>query len=873
VEAPRERAAQVPVSLSPRLALLAGREELLTQLDAQLSVGDGAGPRIVTLYGLGGAGKTSVAVEYAHRHLTEVGLAWQFHAEDTAVLADEFGQLVAQLGVRELLDARDPVDSVHGVLAAYPAEWLLVFDNATDRKAVGRFLPPAGRGRVLVTSRSALWRPGQAVEVPVLDAEVAADYLVRLTDDADRGAALELAGELGGLPLALEQAGAYVQASGGSLARYLASFRKRRPELLARGGATEYGKTVATTWALAFTELEQSEPAVGLLRLLAFCAPEPVPLDLLLQPRPGLADEVAAILRPLLGDELAAGDAVAALRRYSLVTLAGEGLVLVHRLVQAVTADQMPAGLAGQWRQAAAALVEAAVPADPELPETWPVCARLIPHARAVLDLTSGGMRRIADYLGQSGSFLAARDLWRLIARAYGEDDAYGPEHPDTLVARANLGHWTGAAGDAAGARNQFAALLPVEKRVLGPEHPRTLADGGGGLARWTGEAGDAAGARGQLAVLLPVLERVLGGEHPDTLTTRHNLALWTGEAGDAAGARDQLAALVSIQERVMGREHPDTLIVRNDLARWTGEAGDAAGARDQLAALVRISERVLGTEHPGTLDTGRDLAYWTAQAGDWAAARDQFAALLPIHERVLGPEHPRTLADRSGVAVWTGQAGDAAGARDQLTALLPIEERVLGAEHPDTLTDRANLAFWTGAAGDAAGARDQYTALLLVMERVSPDYPYTLAARARLAWWTGEAGDAAGARDQYAAVLPVMQRVLGAEHPETLIALGNLAVWTGQAGNAAGTRDELMALLPIRERVSSAEDPDTLIERARLARWTGEAGDAAGARDQLAVLLPILERVLGPEHPDTLVARRQLAYWTERTERGTGQA
>ena len=92
----------------------------------------------MALSGLGGAGKTSVALEYAHRHLAEVGLAWQFHAEDTAVLADEFGQLAAQLGVRELLDARDPVDSVHGVLAVYPAEWLLVFDNATDRKAVER---------------------------------------------------------------------------------------------------------------------------------------------------------------------------------------------------------------------------------------------------------------------------------------------------------------------------------------------------------------------------------------------------------------------------------------------------------------------------------------------------------------------------------------------------------------------------------------------------------------------------------------------------------------------------------------------------------------------------------------------------------------
>jgi hypothetical protein len=157
-----------PVRLGPRPVFLAGREELLAELDAKLAGGDEAGPLIVALSGLGGAGKTSVALEYAHRHLAEVGLAWQFHAEDAAVLADEFGQLAAQLGVRELLDARDPVDSVHGVLAAYPAEWLLVFDNATDRKAVERFLPPAGRGRVLVSCWAAARRGSMVRRWPPL---------------------------------------------------------------------------------------------------------------------------------------------------------------------------------------------------------------------------------------------------------------------------------------------------------------------------------------------------------------------------------------------------------------------------------------------------------------------------------------------------------------------------------------------------------------------------------------------------------------------------------------------------------------------------------------------------------------------------------
>ena len=144
MEAPREHAAQLPVSVPPRPALLAGREELLADLDARLTAGPGPGPRVVALHGLGGAGKTSVAVEYAHRHLAEVGLAWQFPAEDPTLLLAEFARLAAQLGAREVVDARDPVASVHAVLAAFPAGWLLVFDNAEGQEAVQRFCRPLG---------------------------------------------------------------------------------------------------------------------------------------------------------------------------------------------------------------------------------------------------------------------------------------------------------------------------------------------------------------------------------------------------------------------------------------------------------------------------------------------------------------------------------------------------------------------------------------------------------------------------------------------------------------------------------------------------------------------------------------------------------
>ena len=182
---------------------------------------------------------------------------------------------------------------------------------------------------------------------------------------------------------------------------------------------------------------------------------------------------MAPLLAPLLEDPLVADDAVAALRQYSLITLAAEGSVSVHGLVQVVTFDQIPAEHHAQWRQATAALIEAAIPADTKSPNTWPVCATLLPHAQKALAGHSVGMARIASYLGHSGSLTAARNLQRRIAEACVR--VYGPENPQTLAARVSLARWTGEAGDPAGARDQFADLLPITRagpRRRAPGHP-----------------------------------------------------------------------------------------------------------------------------------------------------------------------------------------------------------------------------------------------------------------------------------------------------------------------------------------------------------------------------------------------------------------
>ena len=174
VLAARERVTGMAVWLPPRPGPLAGRDELLAELDRRLAPAAGrAEPRVGVLCGLGGAGKTSVAAEYAYRYLPEVGACWLLQAEDPAVLAAEFAVLAAQLGAREAGDMRDPVAAVHAVLARAEGGWLLVFDNVPDQAAVERFLPPAGDGRVVVTTQSQHWPPGQALDVPVLDPGVA----------------------------------------------------------------------------------------------------------------------------------------------------------------------------------------------------------------------------------------------------------------------------------------------------------------------------------------------------------------------------------------------------------------------------------------------------------------------------------------------------------------------------------------------------------------------------------------------------------------------------------------------------------------------------------------------------------------------------
>lgn len=614
------------------LSEVVGRWQELTALRAAFTDPARYGrPAWRVLTGLGGVGKTSLARAYAQRYQDHYGLVWWVRAEDPEAVPGEFRALLDILAPQYAEHTHDPVQAVHAMLANRAGTWLLVIDNIAEPEALRGLLPAAGAGDVLVTSRAGTW-PDRQMVLPVqpLTPPHAMRLVTALSGDADQDSAAILAHELGGLPLALAQAGCYVAHSALDLAAYLSLYRCRRAELHQQGHAPDYPATVATTWQLAFDQL--SAPARALLNLLAWYAPDTIPLDRLLTADTDhlkLPEPVNTVLRPLLTDALRRHQAITELISYGLLTRNGPGgSVTVHRLVQAVTADQLTAdNHHSAWIDAAAALLDAACP----------------PWAGTRVTITS---------LPDMHTMQTLQTHVRVLI------EHLHPDLPITLNLRHTLIEWAGLTGDSARARSLGAALVEDSERLLGSNDPGT-AIARSSLAYWTGKAGDVVHARELAAVVVENMMRVLGPDDRHTLLARINLTRWTGYAGDVTRARELAAAVVEDAQRVLGTGDRYTLVARANLVRWTGEAGDATGAQELAATLAEDDKRVFGPDHRYTLLARANLARWTGEAGHLEQARELVAAVLEDFARVYGADHRYTLVTRSWLAPWTRQTFD----------------------------------------------------------------------------------------------------------------------------------------------------------------------------------------------------------------------
>jgi tetratricopeptide (TPR) repeat protein len=670
----------------------------------------------VSLHGLRGIGKTTLAVAYAERYRHDYRATWWIRAQTDSSMRADLVSLGVRLGWVAGDEKEEPALATVSERLRHEGEGiLLIFDNAVDAEALRPYLPRSGAAKVLVTSSAHAWRGvAEPVEVRLWPKEIGADYLIARTGrSAEREAARSLSEVLGGLPLAHEQAAAYCERLAISLAEYLKRFKAAPARLLddTRHAPAEYhdGLTVAKAFALAIEEAAKLHPgAEPLIVYFALLAPEPIPLFPFAEGCRLLDPPLASAL---VGDGL--DEAVAALREFALVdreTIADErepsittDTIRLQRLVREVAASRRSGKSREDARRTLVKIFAASYPIDVgNNPRSWPRARRLDEVTFALVGADGSppeGAEVEASYLLDQLAIFRLTVLaayWQarpLFERALAiREKVLGPEHPDTAMSLNNLASLLYEQGDLAGARPLYERALAIRQKVLGSDHART-ASSLDNLASLLQAQGDDAVARPLYERALAIREKVLGQEHPDMAMSLSNLASLLQAQGDLAGARRLYGRALALYEKALGSEHPDTAMSLNNLASLLYEQGDLAGARPLYERALAIRQKVLGPDHARTASSLDNLASLLQAQGDDAVARPLFERALAIREEVLGPEHPDTAMSLNNLASLLQARGDLAGARPHYERALALYERALGPDHPNTNRARSNLA------------------------------------------------------------------------------------------------------------------------------------------------------------------------------------
>ena len=739
------------INVPSRAGSFVGREAELAPLDATL--GRNAGAHVI--HGLGGIGKSTLAARWAAAHAMERSVTWWITADSPAGLDAGLSGLGAALwpALAAILPAGTLREQAVQWLAG-DQDWLVILDNVTDPGDVASLLARTPLGRYLITSRRATgW---QDIAVPVrlglLTQPEATDLLRQVIDRDGLEESDEISTvceELGYLPLAIKQAGAYI-AETGITAREYRRLLETYPAQMYRSAAesSDADRTIARLWHVTLDRLAGDPLAAEVLRILAWYAAEDIPRTLL----DGLAEPPS--LARVTG-RLAA---------YSMITLdPGSGTIAVHRLLQATARTPEPGdkhrspGDINRALQLATTQLAAALP-DLADPASWPRWRRLLlpqvdalaSHADARTDTaaTVTVLNRAALFRLGEGQVAAAIDyLHRALAASR---RLLGHDHPSTLTLQNNLADSYERAGNLDQAIPLHEQTLADRHRILGSHHPQTL-ESRNGLAGVYKTAGKLSRAIPLYERVLADRERKLGSDHPDVIISRHNLA----GAYEAAGQVDRAVPLLERARadaaRTLGSDHPLTLATHDSLGRAYLAAGDLGRAIPMLEQTAADRQRILGRHHPQTLGTQHNLAGAYQAAGNRDRAIALFEQILADRRRTLGNHHPQTLMSQDILAGAYESAGDPARAIPLYEQTLTDRRRVLGSNHPQTLETQNNLAYTYKAAGN--------------LDRAIPLYEQTLADRLR---------------------------ILGHEHPDTVISLINLAA----AHEASGELDQAIDLL-----------------------------------------------------------------------------
>jgi tetratricopeptide (TPR) repeat protein len=688
-----------------------GRKELLTELHACLHRSESAAPPILALTGLGGVGKTQVAVEYAYLYGREYRAVLWVRADTSENLASDGLSLARTLK----LSLQDSPEQEH-VLAALrrwfgqQAGWLLVLDNVENLQTVADFLPVQYHGHVLVTTRSQVTRSlAEAFPIPALGLEEGTSLLLRsakiLGPDASYEKlephvwqkAQEIAQMFSGLPLALDQAGAYLEETGISLDEYIRYYEKRRADLLAyRGRLSEaHPASVSATLSLAIEQVEQAyQPAAELLRLCSFLHPALIPRSL-------LSDETSNLpLLPGIADAYELDVALGILTGFSLVHRHPATRTLsVHRLVQAVLRDTMQEQEQRVWAERVIALVSRAWP-EPVF-ANWPRCQEYLPHALACANLLAQwpvysevGVRLLTDvarYLSVRASYSEAE---RLLLQALALSEAQ-PDTDDVATARIlhELGWIAHCRRQDVQAEDYYQRALIMRENKLGPDDIQTAQTLQKlGLLRVNRRAYTAAGPFLQRA--LAIREQRLGANHPEIAETLNALAMLARGLQNYALAEEHYQRALALYEQAFGPDTPEVATCVFNIATLLFSQKKYEQAESLYRRALEIRERVLGSEHPQTASTLDGLATDLRLQDKYTEAEPLSKRALTIQELILGREHPETAQSLLTLGMIKFHLGAYQEAETLCQQALEIRERLLSSNDPNLVTSMSNLAL-----------------------------------------------------------------------------------------------------------------------------------------------------------------------------------
>ncbi|KAK7193333.1 hypothetical protein PSPO01_00006 [Paraphaeosphaeria sporulosa] len=704
----------IPISSSlpfPRNELFIGRESQLQAIEQILFVSDTH--RRMTIYGLGGCGKSALALEFAYRALTRHARRLVFWVP--AMSQESFDLAFREMGTRLRIPGVNDDDANVKQLVKEALrqldDWLIIVDNADDPRLLFDsnsnvqsarlvdYIPHSNTGSVLFTTRSRK-AATELTQTHILELDslgqseaqqLLARRILRQALLNDRAAVDELLESLTRLPLAIIQATAFINKNDISISNYLSLLQHTgtKAELFSERfeDASRYlgmDSTVAKTWYISFEQIQRQDPLAAEYLSFISCVDRINIPQSLLPPATSQLQHINAL-------GTITGYAFLTERQETIPGANKERFFDMHRLVHMALIWWLEGHSQRKaWAGIAAARVKELVPyGGHEKREIW---VAYLPHALHVVGIedaldvaTSAGLlERIGLCRESNGQYapaeLALRKAWSL------RKGLLGREHPDTLTSVSNLGSVLSSQGKYEEAEAMQRWALEGSEKVLGREHPDTLANISNlGLVLLGQGKYEEAEAMQRRA--LEGYEKVLGREHPDMLTSVSNLGSVLSGQGKYEEAEAMQRWALEGSEKVLGREHPDTLTSVSNLGSVLSGQGKYEEAEAMQRRALEGREKVLGREHPDTLTSASQLGSVLEKQGKYEEAEAMQRQVMEGREKVLGREHPSTLTSASQLGSVLDKQGKYEEAETMHRQALERREKVLGREHPSTLT------------------------------------------------------------------------------------------------------------------------------------------------------------------------------------------